>query len=239
MRVAGVDGFKAGWVVAHLELQGQKRLRTRIEVAEHFKDVYERTKACEAVAVDIPIGLSNDAPRACDTAARALLGKRSSSVFPAPLRCVLVETSHAAANRLSKRRARIGTPAQTFALVPKILEVDEIITPRLQERVFEVHPELSFRALNEGRSLEFSKRSAIGVLQRLRLLLRVGIDVQTVLGELERSARPGLEGKVGLDDVLDALAAAWSAQRKVQGLAEQATEEVQFDSEGLRMQITW
>ena len=59
-----------------------------------------------SVFVDIPIGLRDDtpAPRSCDTAARKLLGRnRASSVFPAPIRAILLEQSHSDATSKSRR----------------------------------------------------------------------------------------------------------------------------------------
>lgn len=238
MRVAGVDGFKAGWVVAFLE-EAPGGLMARVEVAERFIAVRDRTKGCTAVAVDIPIGLPDRGPRECDLAARARLGARSSCVFTAPVRGALSARSRAAASRITRKVAGVGTTAQTFALLHKILEVDQVIDRRLQKRIFEVHPELCFLGLNGGTPLEFPKKSAIGALSRLRLLQAVGIDTQAVLRGWEATARPGLEGKVGLDDVLDALAAAWTARRRVQGVSHEVTDEQQRDAKGLLMQMTW
>lgn len=236
---AGVDGFKAGWVVAFLE-DARPGLRARIAVAERFEEVRDCTADCDAVGVDIPIGLSDDGGRKCDSAARRILRDRASSVFPAPVRAVLAAKSHEEANRISQRAAGVGITAQAFALVPKILEVDEVITRRLQARIFEVHPELCFQqALNAGKPLGFPKRSAIGAVQRLRLLQDVGVDAHELVREWEGSATPRLAGKVGLDDLLDALAAAWSARRKAQGLSKVVTEEIERDAKGLLMQMFW
>lgn len=236
---AGVDGFKLGWVVAFLE-DGRSGLRARIALAERFEEVRDCTADCEAVGIDIPIGLSDDGGRECDSAARGILGERASSVFPAPVRAVLAAKTHQEANRISRRAAQVGITAQAFALVPKIREVDEVITRRLQARMFEVHPELCFQqALNGGKPLGFPKRSAIGAVQRLRLLQAVGIDAHGLVSEWELSAARRLAGKVGLDDLLDALAAAWTARRKVQGLAKDVTETAERDGKGLLMQMTW
>ena len=80
---------------------------------------------------------------------------------------------------------------------------------RSDPRIREVHPEVSFRAMNELRALRYRKKSAGGALERLELLRAHGIE----LGELEAAA------SVPLDDVLDAGAAAWSAQRVALGAA--------------------
>jgi predicted RNase H-like nuclease len=77
-------------------------------------------------------------------------------------------------------------------------------------RFREVHPEVSFRAMNESKPLHHRKKSAGGALERIELLRRDGIQ----LGQLDAG------GAVSLDDVLDAAAAAWSAVRIASGTAE-------------------
>ncbi|HZB86150.1 MAG TPA: DUF429 domain-containing protein, partial [Gaiellaceae bacterium] len=95
----------------------------------------------------------------------------------------------------------LGVSAQAHALGRRILHVTELA--RSDQRLHEVHPEVSFRAMNGGRPLHQRKKSAGGVLERLELLGRHGIE----LTELGASA------PAPVDDVLDAAAAAWSAQR--------------------------
>lgn len=142
--------------------------------------------------------------------------------------------------RLAQGRTQEHGREQTFALVPKILEVDKLLTLKLQKRVFEVHPEVCFsQALNGGKSLGFGKKSAIGVLSRLRLLQEVGLDASAALAAWGVSGRPAVEGKVGLDDVLDALVAAWTARRQARGEAQRVAKQEERDAKGLLMQMIW
>jgi predicted RNase H-like nuclease len=94
--------------------------------------------------------------------------------------------------------------AQSFALGRKILEVEAC----LEDRVFEVHPEVSFAAL-ASRQLRHSKRSWNGQMERRRLLTAAGIELPEEL----------TAGHAAADDVLDAAIAAWSAVRKARGEA--------------------
>lgn len=83
MLVAGVDGCRAGWVAFKVELRTRA---TSLEVIDLPAWLRERPPDLACVAIDIPIGLL-EGPRACDKAARKLLGQpRGSSVFPAPRR---------------------------------------------------------------------------------------------------------------------------------------------------------
>jgi predicted RNase H-like nuclease len=90
------------------------------------------------------------------------------------------------------------------SLGKKILEVEA----HLEERVVEVHPEVSFAAL-AGRPLRHSKRSWNGQMERRRLLASVGVELPDELAA----------GDTAADDVLDAAVAAWSAARKDRGEA--------------------
>ena len=70
-------------------------------------------------------------------------------------------------------------------------------------RAFEVHPEVSFAAMN-GRPLTARKKSWTGAMQRRALLEAEGIVLPDNLGPA---------GAAGPDDVLDAAACAWTAMR--------------------------
>src|SRR3954465_620197 len=96
--------------------------------------------------------------------------------------------------------------AQTFGLVPAIRSLDDALGDPPDPRVHEVHPELSFRAL-DGRVTD-RKTSGSGLAQRIRALEPV-MDVLDALAH----------DRVGLPvvDALDACAAAWSARRLAGG----------------------
>src|SRR3989442_6753723 len=79
------------------------------------------------------------------------------------------------------------------------------MTPRLQRRVREAHPEVSFALLN-GAPLLFAKKSADGEAERRGLL-------NPIFGEIR-----GVPG-AARDDVLDAYALLWSARRARRGNA--------------------
>lgn len=190
MRVAGVDGTKGGWVAIVLD-DGRF-------VADHLprpveSDFVELADA-DVVAVDIPIGFG---PRQADSAARAFLSGAASTVFTTPPRELLERPFGPG----------LGLSAQAHALGPRILHVTELARSDLRFR--EVHPEVSFRAMNDRRPLRSRKKSAGGALERLELLRRHGIELADL----------GSASAVPLDDVLDAAAAAWSAHRIATGEA--------------------
>lgn len=202
--VAGVDGFRDGWVVAVV-----RPGRVEWTLAGSAGEVLEVTDGCAAVGVDIPLGLpSGSRRRACDVAAAAALGRARSSVFPAPPREVLAAPTYEDACAVARELTERAISRQTFGIGKKVLEWDRLGTR--PPHVVEVHPELSFRSLAPG--VEFAgKKSARGAWQRIAVLA-------SWLGPALRL--PDLPDRAGLDDALDALAAAWTAGRWARGEAE-------------------
>jgi predicted RNase H-like nuclease len=203
-RVVGADVWKNGWV-AVVTVGGWI---ASIDAYDTMADLAGAEADAEVIAVDIPIGLPVAPPRAADSAARRFIGARSSSVFPTPPRDVLEAASYQDALRLSRKRYGIGLTAQSYALRSRILETDAVA--RMDPRLIEIHPEVTFRAL-AGRPLESSKKSWNGHSERRRLLSGVGLSLPDRL--------PEPVGAVPADDVLDATAAAWSAGRYAAGEA--------------------
>ena len=61
---------------------------TKLELIESFQTILGR-EDLSLIVIDVPIGLLHAGERECDRAARKLIGKRRSSVFPAPIRAML------------------------------------------------------------------------------------------------------------------------------------------------------
>ncbi len=203
MAALGVDGWRGAWVGALLDGRSVRWLVLPDAAAVlAVPDV-------EVIGIDMPIGLSDDGPRACDIEARKELGRAGSSVFPAPVRPVLRADTYDAARSLSLAASGRSLSVQTFGLVPAIRSLDDALGDPPDPRVHEVHPELAFRALDPR--VADRKASAAGIGQRVRAL-ETAMDVLDAL-----SAAPA---RLPLVDALDACAAAWSARRLADGRAE-------------------
>ena len=223
--VVGVDGCPAGWICFEIDLQSR---RTAVRVLTNLAELISESPQPKLIAIDIPIGIPTKGSRACDIAARKLLGKpRSNSVFPAPIRATFAARTYQEACALSLQVQGKSLSRQAFEIIPKIREVDELITPELQMRIFEVHPEVSFRALNRGQSLKHRKLDREGKEERLKLLLPHYPAIKGHLVELRRK-------EVAEHDLLDAAVAAWTAECVANGAVPR-----QFDSRGLRMEIVY
>ena len=122
-----------------------------------------------AVAIDIPIGLAPQGPRRADIEARQRLGPRRSSVFPAPVRSVLAALTYEEACSLSRAACGKAISKQLFNILPKIREVDALVTPQRQQRLFEMSPELSLAVL-AGAPMAHPKTTPAGRAERIDAL---------------------------------------------------------------------
>jgi predicted RNase H-like nuclease len=166
--------------------------------------------ASAKVAIDIPIGLLDSVDyRPCDLEARRRLGGRANSVFAPPAHHMLEAAGDyprmralVEAERGRNPRAK-GLSAQSAALAPRIAEVDRWVRehPGCEDWLFECHPELSFCALGDGRTLP-DKRSGAGVVRRLQLIRELFPDAEERLAEAPWPGR-----QVESADLLDAYAA--------------------------------
>lgn len=213
-KVVGLDGCPDGWIAAVLEddaLAGFEFHASAPAALDSHSDA-------AILAFDIPIGLSAHGRRAADDAARQFLRGRASSVFNAPPRLVLdIATSavggrsrseaYAEANEATRQVSGRGLSSQSFALALKIADVDQV---RADPRVFEAHPEVTFAHLAGSRLLP-RKKTWDGLMQRRALLSVQGLAIPDVVGDV--SARSAA------DDIVDAVACAWTAGRIAAGVA--------------------
>ncbi len=105
-----------------------------------------------------------------------------------------------------------GVSKQGFAIYAKVAEVNRAMTPALQARVVEVHPEVGFWALAGGRPMAHAKGTPEGYEERRALLSdELGLAIWS-RDEARAVARPAAP-----DDLLDAVVASWTARRWAAG----------------------
>jgi len=224
--VGGMDGCRNGWVL--VVTSGEDGGVSVVSVVSDVKEALALLDAGQltAVAVDIPIGLPETGPRACDVAARRLLGPRRSSVVPAPLRCTLGSATYHEACSRSLAACGKAVSRQTFAIMRKVEACDGLVTPERQDSLIEVHAEVSFTEL-AGQPMAHHKATEAGRAERIAALRKAFPDID----EHTRSWLPGSRP----DDILDAFIASWSARRWIKGTYQRLGGEV--DERGLRMAI--
>jgi predicted RNase H-like nuclease len=231
--IVGADGCRAGWLCIFEELPSG---RLGSKTFGSIEELFAAAPAIEILAIDIPIGLTDAYGRQCDVAARRLLGpKRGASVFPAPIRPALHAATYAAACAASSGAQGRKLSKQSWAIYPKIRELDDFLGRRteLHERIFEVHPEVTFAAWSGGPIIA-SKKSTDGFASRHALVRRhFGDDAyDTVRARYKRN-------EVANDDILDAFAALWTAERIQCRAARSLPPQPPIDSAGMPMRIVY
>lgn len=203
--VAGVDGARGGWIVAELDV-GNPAVDLRF--VDTIAPVVDELRAgrFSAIAIDMPIGLSEDGHRPVDQDARARLGARRATFFPTPIRSVLKDDTWEDANARSRALSGKGLSKQAWNLVPKIRELDAAWSDEVDEVLVEAHPELSFAEM-AGQPLETKKHDAAGQAERVDLLTAtLAYAVRPAIDQCPRRWR---------GDAIDALALAWTARRLI------------------------
>ena len=230
---AGIDGCRAGWVVVLAHPLARDAQAHQVTVCTRFDEVLALLPTSAVSAVDIPIGLLAERQpggRDCDRCARRLLGRRASSVFTPPTRPLLDATHYA------QVRGH-GLSIQAFNILPKIRDVDRVMTPALQQRVYEAHPELAFQSL-AGHPLQDRKKTVAGREERLRVLDSIpSLLFHGIRAAFERLLRECKRADVAPDDILDAYVLVWTALRIWHAQAHRVPRIPPHDARGLRMEI--
>ena len=227
-----MDGCPSGWFYFALDAAGEYCYG----IVEDLHEITDRANRQDRVLVDIPIGL-RDGPRCCDLLARRRLGRRRSSVFPAPARAALEAVCYDDACRRNQEAAGKKLSKQTFNILPKIRAVDDLLRQNEKARaiVQEVHPELCFWALNDEVPMGHNKKAKAraGFNERMAVLEGCWKGAEAAAREV---CACYLRKEVARDDIADAMVAALTARADaLKSLPEQPPE----DAVGLPMQMVW
>ncbi|WP_020212011.1 DUF429 domain-containing protein [Flavobacterium rivuli] len=200
MKAVGIDGCRYGWVTACYN-DGKVLIFKNInDVIKHYGDAY-------SFLIDIPIGLVSEKNnvRNCEKTARAVLpANRKSSVFSIPCREALTAANYAEANGINRQIMDCGISKQTWFILPKIKELDDVLINdhNIRLRFKESHPEIAFQFLNGGSPLLYSKKTADGATERLAILMRYNEQSESLYTKALIDYK---RLEVAKDDILDAL----------------------------------
>jgi len=204
MRVAGIDGYKDGWIAVVVDAGDFTRAFT--VWASSLVDLI-KANAIKLALVDMPIGLSTGPhDRPVEDAARQVLKGKASSLFNAPCRQALGCVDYHAASLTNAEVLGKKLSKQTWNICPKISEVDDAVRQLSQVQMHEAHPEVSFAMLS-GAPILASKKSAKGLIARAGYIAKLGFDLVRLAAPLDdkHTSAP--------DDLIDAAVLAWSATR--------------------------
>lgn len=247
--VAGVDGCRKGWVAAFCDTEAAAA--PNVEVFTHFSQIMTSSYAPKLVAVDMPIGFPDliDESRGPEQLIRPLLGRLRNAVFNMPSRRALEAVvrpwkgkieqlaAHAETNIVARATSSVGAACsiQAFCLFEKIKEIDALLKTDkgLREQVFEIHPELAFRTMNDAPLLHSKKLkkkiNPAGIAERRALLIASGLPATSVNAVPPKGA--------GADDLLDALAALVVAKHIEAGRKQSFPDSPIRDSHGIPVAI--
>ena len=255
----GVDGARGGWIVAAafgsaLKVPETKQVhRTMLWFArtDGTGDGLHRVSDWRSkqpggksapMAIDVPIGLMElGGSRPCDTACRAALPGKASSVFPPPalflvnafpdgqatateLREVIESRRKEAAARGEDPTRIPGISTQSCSIFDKVCEANRLVrrerrsgrTSPAEDWVFEVHPELCFQRMHDEayRIPSDAEAPQLAGKKSARGQLQRMALVRDFFEDAEQQMNDlewSVEGR--LDDLLDAYAALWTALR--------------------------
>ncbi len=230
--VAGVDGCKGGSLCVTRDTVTGEIASVMCPTAQAL---VSQQPVPAVLCIDIPIGLCDRGPRDCDVEARIFVNTRRSSVFPAPLRPMLVAETYEAVCEIGLANGGKKLSKQSWAIVSKIREVDQVLRNRTGAipLIREVHPEVCFAAW-AGSPMRHAKKGREGQKERDRLVA----DHFGLLA-YEEVRRRFPRRLVADDDILDAFAALWTAERVLSGDALTLPAVPPTDSSGLSMEIVY
>ena len=228
----GIDGCKGGWL--YFRFDGDTGT---FGVSPTLEPILAGLPETSCVLIDMPIGLRarGKKERACDVAARAMIGPRRSSVFAAPVRPILKAKDYRAASAQSRRLTGRGLSKQSWNIVPKIRALDDLlkVEPSLANRILEAHPEVLFAGLAGG-PMRANKATRDGFTERMTILSILHPDAETLVASAFL-AHGGFEA--ARDDVVDAFVLALCARKPTQ--LKTLPEEPETDPLGLPMQMVF
>lgn len=235
MQYIGADVSKGCWFIVAFDNDHRWelcRLRT-------IEQLWKKYSFARIILIDIPIGLLDDgtAWRSCDLEAKKYLKSRQNSVFMVPCRQAISASTHEEASTINKQITGKGISIQTWNILMKIREVDDLLSQNTEarKRIKEIHPELCFWALNNETPMRFKKKDYRGFEERLKLLSYLHPLSKAIF---EYAMTTYLRKEVAKDDVLDAIVAAITASNLDFGLS-RIPIKLEVDSLGLPMQMIY
>ena len=210
--VIGIDGCRAGWITTQV-LDNQL---ISFKIIENLDDDYLKQNNLSHIGIDIPLQLSHSGKRLAEIEARGLLKKRACTIFSPPTLNALRAKNYMDACEVNFNECGKRISKQSWNLFPKIKEAQEFLDNKSinKLRVFEVHPELSFMAMNDMILVQASKKTDIGREIRIKLIQKFfpKFSFESVRNEYKKNQ--ALD-----DDILDSVSVLWSTQRIVDNIA--------------------
>jgi predicted RNase H-like nuclease len=210
--VIGIDGCKAGWIAA----KALENKSISFQIIKNLNDNYLKEGNLSHIGIDIPLQLSHSGKRLAEIEARALLRNRACTIFSPPTLNALRAKNYIDACDVNFKECGKRISKQSWNLFPKIKEAQEFLQNNSISKlgIFEVHPELSFMAMNDMSLIKASKKTDIGREIRIKLVKKFfpNFSFELVRNKYKKT-------QVLDDDILDSISVLWSTQRIVDNIA--------------------
>ena len=211
MKFFGLDGCKYGWITAQL----LKDKTIQLRIIKELDEINNITKESAIIGIDIPLELHKKGKRNAEKEARRILGSRASTIFSSPSINTLQATSYIEACRINYKETGLKISKQSWYLFWKIKQARKIYLDKTSNKtLYEIHPELSFMAMNKMEVIKESKKTIEGRKKRLDLIRHIYPSFDF---GIERNKF--LKKDVADDDILDVLAVLWSTQKIIDNIA--------------------
>ncbi len=237
MKVVGVDGCKYGWCSA-INCDGI----IHINIYKNIEKLLLKSADVDAILIDIPIGLGDEfIVRDLDFEVKKHLERgKKSSIFIPPVREALSAANYEIAKNINKRITGKKISIQSWNISKKIKEIDDLLNlnPEYRSLTKEAHPEICFKYLNHGKSLQFKKQSPnkSGIQERLNILENYEPEIKH---SFERARQKFNRKEVKDDDIVDALCLMVTATLGVKDKFQYIKGASTPDSRGLEMCLVY
>lgn len=199
MKVVGIDSCPLGWIAILYEHQ-----KFAFEAIKSIGELMELRPDIKRIFIDIPIGLSSDHfTRTIESKLRKELGNRSSTIFNPACRKAVYATNYDEARAINKAILGKSVSIQSYNISKKIKELDLFLESRQENlEVYESHPEICFKYLNNEEVIQSKKSTPEGFQERFQILINSYPELEQVYNFIQNSFA---KSKVKPDDILDAM----------------------------------
>ncbi|TKG94382.1 DUF429 domain-containing protein [Puteibacter caeruleilacunae] len=197
--LVGIDACKAGWLCVFYDLKNYTW-----GLFESLHLMLHHTPSLQQILIDMPIGLSDENhPRTIDSLLRKQLPRRGSTVFNVPCREAVYASDKTQAREANIKVEGKSISEQSLNICGKIKELDELaqhLPPHL--RMYECHPEFSFKKLNNNQVVMSKKSTNEGILERLHIIESHDSKLVKLYDEMFSTLK---RKDAKSDDILDAI----------------------------------
>lgn len=235
MKLAGIDGCRAGWCVAV-----QEKERVQLVLYPSIADFVKAHPDLTHYLIDMPIGLGEEnCLREIDLLAKKHLPSRQrASIFMTPCREAVYAKDYQTAKAINKIILGKSISIQAWNICSKIKELDQFLIQHSEyrSRFYECHPEIAFYKLAGQVEQLPSKKTNLGIDKRKYILEKAFPNAgQWINDALKRYLRK----EVKIDDLIDALVLLQTASSNTNQPLSQIVGQHQTDAKGIPMRMVF